>query len=106
MKRRGALADCIPCQDRKTKLLKILRRRSAWKCKCPRVKNHYEKFHGIKFPRRHWFVAAWFRTLQGGHPEPSCPLKPRVAGEERWEGQNEGVTKEDMEFLLKSLGQW
>ena len=77
------------------KVLKKLLGNAAWKCKCPRLKNWFEKTHGIEDPGHHWFVQAW----KSPHASPSCPLRPRVAGEELWEGKDVGLTVEDMDFL-------
>ena len=91
--------------------MKKLRSKAAWRCKCPRVKTWYEKKHGIKYPGKHWFVDAWRRQEYGrgrtnprqqGHSSPSCPLRPRIAGEELWEGKNVGLTVEDMDFLCRA----
>ena len=98
LKRRGALVSCIRCKDRKTKLLKILRSRGSWKCKCPKVKMWHERKHGIKFPDKHWFMQAWFRSKEGTHESPACPLIPQNVDEMRWKGKNRGITEDDMAF--------
>ena len=101
-KRRDKLATCTTCQERKTKLLKILRARDCWKCKCPKVRTWREKKHGIKNPGKHWLVVAWLRSKEGRHAEAVCPLIPQTANEMRWEGQNKGITEDDMSFLLRA----
>ena len=40
-----------------------------------------------------------------GHKE-QCDLHPRMHGERRWDGQNNGITLADLEFLANQKGKY
>ncbi len=64
---------------------KILRRKDSLRCKCTNK----------KIPAGKKAAAALYDKLH----QPKCPLTPCYAYEERWDGKNNGVKKEDIQFL-------
>ena len=77
--------SCEDCQKREKAILNNLREKGARKCTC----RSFNKDRAY---------AALFRNA--GHQQ-RCALFPVVAGMERWDGDNKGVTKNDLEFLVK-----
>ena len=78
-------------QDRVAKLVKTLRCPDSWKCTCKKIAA------GGKAD------AALYNNM--GHAE-KCFLFPRQFGERRWDGRNNGVTQEDLQFLVEEKGKW
>ena len=70
-------------QARETKLLKILRAKDSWKCTCDKKLRPGSRARA---------------ALEGVHTE-KCMLAPSTFGDRRWDGKNNGVTKEDLRFL-------
>ena len=78
-KESGATLLCQDCETRKSKLEKILRQADSWNCTCPKS--------GQK--RKHV------------HTNEKCQLASTRAGEKRWPGSNNGVTRGDLSFLRR-----
>ena len=71
-------------QDEEEKrLLQILRLPDAWKCSCRGKLKVGLRAH-----------AALYET----HTE-KCRLAPSYMGEQRWDGKNKGISREDLQFL-------
>ena len=85
-RRRGTTPTCKNCTAQINRALKVLRQQDSWRCTCKKIpagkKGHaalYEKIHQQK-----------------------CPLTPMYAGEDRWDGKNNGVQKQDIILLARS----
>ena len=68
------------------KALKLLRLPDSWRCRCKRIDGG-RKAHAALHEKIH---------------RDQCPLTPTFAREERWDGHNTGVTKEDLLLLARS----
>jgi hypothetical protein len=94
-KGRGGQLRCLKCmqtaQDRVARLVKTLRLPDSWKCTCKKIAAGGRAY------------AALHNNM--GHAE-KCLLFPRHFGERRWDGRNNGVTQEDLQFLVAEKSKW
>ena len=83
----GKSALCCPeCVERKKVLLAKLKATSSWRCSCKPIPR-YERAHAAL----HWKMHT-----------PRCVLTPTRMNEERWDGKNVGIEKDDLEFLART----
>ena len=90
-KSRGTAMYCKACKEREGKLLTQLRMKNSWKCSCKKMEVGTRAY------------AALYNNA--GHKE-HCDLHPRMHGERRWDGQNNGITLADLEFLANQKGKY
>ena len=88
-KRRGTVLMCTACKDRVKGTLNLLRMADSWRCRCKKIAVG-QKAHAALYAKTH---------------QPRCPLTPTCAKEERWDGKNNGVAKEDL-LLLARIGKY
>ena len=84
--------DCsATTQKKESTLLDLLRAPDAWKCTCKQ----------IPAGRR-----AYAALNQNMNHKGKCKLAPAEFGEQRWDGKNKGVTREDLQFLVARKSKW
>ena len=94
-KARGGPLMCNDCsttaQKKESTLLDLLRAPDAWKCTCKQIPAGKRAYAALNQNMNH---------------KGKCKLAPAAFGEQRWDGKNKGVTREDLQFLVARKSKW
>ena len=86
---------CKDCREqdekREADLLKLLRQPDTWKRTCKKIPAGERAYSAI--------------NQNMGHKQ-KCLLSPNRHGEQRWDGKNKGVKREDLIFLYRRKSKW
>ena len=82
----GTTLTCKTCKVHIDRALKVLRQPDSWRCTCKKIRAG-KKAHAALYEKIH---------------QQKCPLTPMLAGEDRWDGKNKGVKKQDIILLARS----